>query len=118
MYNWSIPSTLKAYIDQILRVNETFKPDRANIQHPYVGLLEDKVLFLLLSRGSQGYEKGEYNERINFQSTYLKMVFNVIGISNIHVISVNGTSLDPENLKISMDTAQQNIRALIDTELV
>jgi FMN-dependent NADH-azoreductase len=117
MYNWSIPSTLKAYIDQILRVNETFKLDRANMQHPYVGLLENKTLFLLLSRGEQGYDKGEYNEYLDFQSTYLKAVFNIIGISKIHIITINGASWGPENYKRSIDLSHQNIKDLIELEL-
>ncbi|MES2426963.1 MAG: NAD(P)H-dependent oxidoreductase [Bacteroidota bacterium] len=117
MYNWSIPSTLKAYIDQILRVNETFKLDRTNMQHPYVGLLENKTLFLLLSRGEQGYDKGEYNEYLDFQSTYLKAVFNIIGISKIHIITINGASWGPENYKRSIDLSHQNIKDLIELEL-
>jgi FMN-dependent NADH-azoreductase len=117
MYNWSIPSVLKAYIDQILRIHETWKPNPANSLHPYTGLLENKTLFLLLSRGAQGYENGEYNAHMNFQSTYLKTVFNIIGISNIHVIAVSGTSLDAEQLKKSTVTAHQQIKDLIESEL-
>jgi FMN-dependent NADH-azoreductase len=118
MYNWSVPSSLKAYIDQILRVNETWKFNPTNMQNPYIGLLENKTLFLLLSRGAQGYEKGEYNEHMNFQSTYLKTVFNIIGISNIHVIAINGASFDPEKFKKSIDVSHQNIKDLIEMELV
>jgi FMN-dependent NADH-azoreductase len=118
MYNWSIPSALKAYIDQVLRVNETWKFNPANMQNPYIGLLENKTLFLLLSRGAQGYEKGEYNEHMNFQSNYLKTVFNIIGISNIHVIAINGESFAPEDFKKSIDTSHQNIKDLIEMELV
>jgi FMN-dependent NADH-azoreductase len=117
MYNWSIPSTLKAYIDQILRVNETFSIDRTNIQNPYIGLLTHKTVVLMLSRGEQGYEKGEYNESMNFQSTYLKTVFTIIGISHVHVIAINGVSSDPDTLKKSVDTAHQTIRDLIEVEL-
>ncbi|WP_295721553.1 NAD(P)H-dependent oxidoreductase [Mucilaginibacter sp.] len=117
MYNWSIPSALKAYIDQVLRVNETWKFNPANMQNPYIGLLENKTLFLLLSRGAQGYEKGEYNEHMNFQSNYLKTVFNIIGISNIHVIAINGESFAPEDFKKSIDTSHQNIKDLIEMEL-
>ncbi|MDB5129592.1 NAD(P)H-dependent oxidoreductase [Mucilaginibacter sp.] len=117
MYNWSIPSSLKAYIDQILRVNETWKFNPTNMQNPYIGLLENKTLFLLLSRGAQGYEKGEYNEHMNFQSNYLKTVFNIIGISNIHVIAVNGQSYDPEEFKRSVDTSHQDVRNLVELEL-
>jgi len=118
MYNWSIPSALKAYIDQIVRVNETFTFNRADMQNPYTGLLENKTLFLLLSRGEPGYEKGDYNEHMDFQSTYLKTVFNIIGISNIHVITVSGLSYGPEKLKRSIDTSHQDIRDLIERQLV
>ena len=114
MYNWSIPSSLKAYIDQVLRVNETFRVDRTNTQNPYVGLLENKTLFLLLSRGDEGYEKGEYNEHMNFQSPYLKTVFNVMGISNVHVFTTNGKPSDAELLKKKLDACMD----LVEMELV
>ncbi|HMI02366.1 MAG TPA: NAD(P)H-dependent oxidoreductase, partial [Pedobacter sp.] len=112
MYNWSVPSALKAYIDQVLRVNKTFEINRANVRHPYVGMLKNKTLFLLLSRGDEGYEKGEYNEHMDFQTNYLKTVFGVMGISNVHVVAINGRSSD------FAEAAHQNLRALIEQELV
>lgn len=118
MYNWSIPSTLKAYIDQILRVNETWKINPDDKQNPYIGLLENKTLFLFLTRGAQGYEKGEYNEHMNFQSNYLKTVFNIIGITNIHVIAINGASFDGEKFRESIETSHQKIKELIGMELL
>jgi FMN-dependent NADH-azoreductase len=118
MYNWSIPSTLKAYIDQIMRVNETWKLNPANPLNPYVGLLQNKTLVLLLSRGSQGYEKGGYNEHMNFQSTYLKTVFGIIGISDVHVITIDGESSDRDRLKEVMAQSYERVRGLIEMELV
>ncbi|PIF34167.1 FMN-dependent NADH-azoreductase [Flavobacterium sp. 9] len=117
MYNWSIPSSLKAYIDQVLRVNETWKLNPENMQNPYIGLLQNKTVFLLLSRGAQGYEKGEYNEHMNFQSNYLKTVFNIIGITNIHTVAVNGESFDPEKYQESINNSHQAIRDFIEKEL-
>ncbi|WP_264537434.1 FMN-dependent NADH-azoreductase [Flavobacterium sp. N1736] len=117
MYNWSIPSALKAYIDQVLRVNETWKLNPDNVENPYIGLLENKTVFLLLSRGSNGYEKGEFNEHMNFQSNYLKTVLNMMGIHNIHIVAVNGSSLDQEILKQTTENAHQKIKFLIDSEL-
>jgi FMN-dependent NADH-azoreductase len=118
MYNWSIPSVLKAYIDQVVRVNETFTFNRADMQDPYTGMLENKTLFLLLSRGEPGYEKGDYNEHLNFQSTYLKTVFNMMGVTNIHMIAINGLSYGPEKLKKSIDLSHEELRGLIERELV
>ncbi|MDR6763734.1 FMN-dependent NADH-azoreductase [Flavobacterium sp. 2755] len=116
MYNWSIPSSLKAYIDQVLRLNETFKINPSNPENPYVGLLENKTLFLLLSRGSQGYEKGEPNAHMNFQTDYLKTIFNMMGITNIHVIAVNGSSLDAAILKQTIENSHQSIKSILDKE--
>ena len=118
MYNWSIPSTVKAYIDQVLRVNETWRINPANPLNPYVGLLHNKTLILLLSRGSQGYEKGGYNEHMNFQSTYLKTVFGIIGISDVHVISIDGESSDRDRLREVITQSYERVRELIEMELV
>lgn len=118
MYNWSIPSALKAYIDQVVRVNKTFEFNKDDMKNPYIGLLKGKTVFLLLSRGAQGYEKGDHNEHLNFQSTYLKTVFNIIGVSDIHVVTVNGVSYAPEQLKTTVETSHQALKNLIDRELV
>jgi len=118
MYNWSIPSALKAYIDQILRINVTWKIDPSNIQNPYVGLLKNKTLYLMLSRGAQGYEKGEYNAHMNFQNDYLKTVFNVMGIYDIHVVAINGESFDPGKFEQSIKDSHQKVKELIELQLV
>jgi FMN-dependent NADH-azoreductase len=114
MYNWSVPSVLKAYIDQVVRVNETWKLNPGNYENPYIGLLENKTVILLLSRGSQGYEKGQAIEHMNFQSNYLKTVFNVMGIQDIHLVTAEGTTLDPETFKQTLETSHQNIKSLVD----
>jgi FMN-dependent NADH-azoreductase len=75
-------------------------------------MLENKTLFLLLSRGDEGYAKGDYNEHMDFQSPYLKSVFNIIGISNIHIVAINGRSSD------AIDASYQNLRMLIEQEVV
>lgn len=115
MYNWSIPSPLKAYIDQIMRINETWRPNKTDPQNPYIGLLKGKTLVLLLARGSSGYEAGEYNHHMNFQSTYLKMIFNIMGITDIHVISINGASMPSDALQVSIDTAKTDIEEFINS---
>lgn len=118
MYNWSIPSSLKAYIDQVVRVNETWKYNPDNLQNPYIGLLKNKSVVLLLTRGSQGYEKGGYNEHIDFQTNYLKRVFNVIGISDIHVVNIDGEANNQEEYNVNINRAHQKTIALIDTKLL
>lgn len=118
MYNWSVPSALKAYIDQVVRVNETWKLNPGNYENPYIGLLENKTVYLLVSRGAQGYEKGGYNEHMNYQTNYLKTVFNVMGIHNIHLVAIDGATLDPENLKQTIENSHQKVKSLVEKELL
>ena len=118
MYNWSVPSVLKAYIDQVLRVNETWEVNREDQKNPYIGLLKNKSLYLLLSRGAQGYEKGGYNEHMNFQSDYLKTVFNIIGITDIEEVSVNGEAFGSEEFELASKNSNARIKELIKTQLL
>jgi FMN-dependent NADH-azoreductase len=96
MYNWSIPSVLKAYLDQVIRANETVKMRPDDPTNPYRGLLKDKKVYLLFSRGNAGYEKDEYYAHMNFQTTYLKTVFKIMGLTDIQEIALNGSAFDPE----------------------
>ena len=96
MYNWSIPSGLKAYIDQVMRIYETwrFKSDKPS--ENYVGLLKNKKLFVLSSRGSSGYQEGEINAHTNFQTTYLKFIFSIMGVEDTEIISLDNEEFGGE----------------------
>ncbi len=96
MYNWSIPSGLKSYIDQIMRINETWKFRSGKPDGDYVGLLQDKKMFILSSRGDTGYGENEKNEHMNFQTTYLKFVFGIMGITDISIISLDNEEFGGE----------------------
>ncbi|UIR54663.1 NAD(P)H-dependent oxidoreductase [Sphingobacterium sp. SRCM116780] len=89
MYNWSIPSGLKSYIDQVMRINETWKFRSGEPDGDYVGLLSHKKLFILSSRGDSGYGLGEPNAHMNFQTTYLKTIFTIMGVKDIEIISLD-----------------------------
>ena len=105
MYNWSIPSGLKAYIDQIMRINETWKFRSGKPDGDYVGLLKNKKMFILSSRGDTGYGLKEKNEKMNFQTTYLKFVFGMMGIENINIISLDNEEFGGE----IFEKAKQNV---------
>nr|WP_297788693.1 NAD(P)H-dependent oxidoreductase [uncultured Allomuricauda sp.] len=96
MYNWSIPSGLKAYIDQLMRINETWKFRSGKPDGDYVGMLENKKMFILSSRGDTGYGENEKNEHMNFQTTYLKFVFGIMGIRDISIISLDNEEFGGE----------------------
>ncbi|MEH6306299.1 NAD(P)H-dependent oxidoreductase [Olivibacter sp. CPCC 100613] len=110
MYNWSVPSVLKAYIDQVLRVNETILITKDNPENPYTGLLKNKQVYLLMVRGNKGYAPGEFYEHMDFQTNYLKTVFRIMGIEDIKYTALNGVGLgqDPS------ETAAEKVRQLIN----
>ncbi len=95
MYNFSIPSTLKAYIDQVVRVNRTFTPS-------YEGLATGKKMFILCARGGGGYGSGEQMEAANFQDPYFKAIFGFIGISDITFVHDEKTLSGGSELEASL----------------
>lgn len=113
MYNWSIPSALKAYIDQVLRVNETILINKEDPANPYIGLLEGKKVFLLLARGNAGYGPGEYFAHMNFQTNYLITVFRVMGITDVEEVLLNGSVVNESGIGAALEVARQQITELI-----
>lgn len=107
MYNWSVPSALKAYIDQILRVNETVLVSGDDIKNPYTGLLKNKSAYLLMVRGNLGYDPGEFYEHMDFQTKYLKTVFSILGINDVKHVSVNGVALKENTLALAREKVEQ-----------
>jgi len=112
MYNWSISSGLKAYIDQVMRINETWKFRSGEPDGDYVGLLMDKKLFSLSSRGDSGYDEGEINAHMNFQTTYLKTIFNIMGVQDVEIISLNNEEYGRERFAKSQQEIYNRIEKL------
>ena len=96
MYNWGVPSTLKAYIDQVIRYQKTLAIDPNKPEDPYVGLLHNKKAYLLLVRGGGGYDEGEFNSHMEYQQSYLTTVLNTIGIDEVETITMNLSAMGPE----------------------
>lgn len=72
----------------------------------------------MLARGMGAYEPGEANAHMNFQSSYLKTVFNMMGIKNIHIVAIDNAVQEGEQLTKNISLAEQRIEELIKTELV
>lgn len=112
MYNWSIPSGLKSYIDQLMRINETWKFRSGKPDGDYVGLLHDKKMFILSSRGDTGYGENEKNEHMNFQTTYLKFVFGIMGIKDTTIISLDNEEFGGDIFENSKRKIYQEIEQI------
>src|SRR5437660_6754657 len=81
MYNFSISSSLKAWIDQIVRVGKTVGYGPNGPQ----GLLAKKKVVVITSRGG-AYEKGTAREAFDFQEPYLRHILGFIGLTDVTFI--------------------------------
>ncbi|MDN3694185.1 NAD(P)H-dependent oxidoreductase [Chryseobacterium tructae] len=112
MYNWSIPGGLKAYIDQVMRINETWKFRSGIPDGDYVGLLENKKAFILSSRGDTGYGENEKNGHINFQTTYLKHILGIMGVTDTTVFSLDNEEFGGEIFENSKNEIFNTIHSI------
>lgn len=98
MYNFTISATLKAYIDSIVRIGRTFY---INENGEMKGLLKDKKLLVITSRGAMFYGKGENLEQFDFQNRYLKALFSFLGISETTFVNTEAQDFGTEELKMT-----------------
>lgn len=87
MYNFSIPSSLKAWVDHIARAGITFRYTENGVE----GLIKNKKVFLAIATGGI-YSDGPMKE-FDFTEKYLKTVLGFIGITDITTFRVEGTSM-------------------------
>jgi FMN-dependent NADH-azoreductase len=92
MYNFSVPSQLKAWIDRILVAGKTFKYGAQGVE----GLAGTKRVIVAISRGGY-YGPGTPMAALEHLETYLRSVFGFIGIDNPEFISADGIQVGPEH---------------------
>ncbi len=108
MYNFSIPSALKAYIDQIVRIGHTFGYEP---QKGFFGLLKNKKAYVITATGAV-FSDGSLSA-VNFLEPYLRAVLGLIGITDIEFIAVEGTTMDQKAMQGSKEKARNKIDHLI-----
>ena len=99
LYNFGVPSTLKAYFDQLARAGVTFKYTETGP----VGLLADKPVHFIAARG--GFHVGKATDS---QTAFLNSFFNFLGINSIHYIYAEGLSISDTKDK-SLTEARREI---------
>jgi FMN-dependent NADH-azoreductase len=90
MNNFTVPSVLKAWIDQILRVGRTMKSTPAG----KVGMLEDRPVFVGIASG--GVFAGERANQPDFLTPYLTAVLACIGFKTVHYLPLQATAFIDE----------------------
>lgn len=101
IYNFSVPAALKAWIDLVCRVGETFQYGEAGPE----GLLDVDHAYIITSAGGTAV-----GSEIDFNSRYLQQICRFIGVKESHIIDVSGSKRDPDTL---IDVAKKQIDTLI-----
>jgi len=101
MYNFGIPSQLKAWIDRIVVKDKTFRYTQTGPE----GLVKGKRVFVAVSRGSF-YAPGSPAE---FAESYLKHVLGFIGISDVTFVRAEGLGISAEQRTKSLNMALATI---------
>lgn len=99
MNNFSVPSTLKAWIDHIVRIRRTFR----STQQGKVGLLRDRPLIVVSAHG--GYVT-QPPAQPDFLTDYLRTVFATIGIRSTAFLRLEGMGRGPDAASRALDQAQ------------
>ncbi|QNR98802.1 NAD(P)H-dependent oxidoreductase [Stenotrophomonas sp. 169] len=100
MYNFSIPSTLKAWIDRVAVAGKTFKYTEAGP----VGLAGGKRVIIVSSRG------GIYTDSpADFQEPLLRQVFAFMGINDVEFVRAEGIAYSPKHREEAIAAALANL---------
>ncbi len=103
MYNFAIPSTLKAWLDHVLRAGVTFKYGEQGPE----GLLQGKRAFVLTARG------GVYaGSSLDHQEPYLRQALGFIGIEDVQFIHAEGLNMGGEFHQQGLAKAQAQLAAV------
>lgn len=105
MYNFSLPATVKAWVDAITQAGETFKMTETG----YVGLCEGKQALVLMTTG--GDFSIEPSKSMNFATPLIGAELGFIGIPTEH-ISAFGLQQYPDKLDLILKKAEQQIQAV------
>ncbi|WP_267225960.1 FMN-dependent NADH-azoreductase [Dyella silvae] len=116
MYNFGMPSTLKAWIDNIVRVGRTFGFDRSRTGEPYWPMLagQGKRLVLLSSRGDYGYEPGERLGLRNHVEGGVTVPLDYIGIDQVDRVAIEYDEFSDKRLHASIAAAEAEVDALVE----
>jgi FMN-dependent NADH-azoreductase len=102
MYNFGIPSQLKAWIDRLAVAGKTF----AYTPQGPKGLVGGKTIIVASSRGGY-YGAGTPLAAIDHQENYLRSTFGFLGITDIRFVRAEGVNVSPETKQQAIAAAEQ-----------
>ncbi|GGC13368.1 FMN-dependent NADH-azoreductase [Oxalicibacterium flavum] len=103
MHNFTVPATLKLWIDHVIRIHRTFHATPEG----KIGLLKDRPTFVLVSSG--GFHAGEHARQADFLTPYLRYALASIGIRDVHFFPLQGLVFGPQAVATALDDARRQL---------
>lgn len=106
LYNFSIPSQLKAWIDRLAQPGRTFKYTEKGPQ----GLATGKTVIVVSTRGGM-YSTSEAGQAAEHQESYLKVIFGFFGITDVRFVRAEGLAMGEAARAAALEAARASIPA-------
>ncbi len=113
MHNYTVPAVLKAWIDQVVRIRRTF----ASTPTGKVGTLKDRPVFIVVASGGwfTGPSPAGTPAQPDFLTPYLRAVLTTIGLTTIHVLTLEGVTRGSDALAAAWTNAMQSLERILPT---
>ena len=114
MYNYGMPSTLKAWVDQVVRIGRTFSFDLARGDEPIEPIQTGKSLVVMTASGEGGLGPSGPNASLNHLDGHLAAALRLIGISYRHTVRIEYQEFADERHERSTREALASMPQVID----
>lgn len=112
MYNYGMPATLKAWFDQVVRVNKTFTFDLSRGDFPLEPILSEKTLVLITSSGEFGFSEGGIRQEMNHLGPHIKVLSKYLGVETCYEIGSEYQEFNDNRHQKSYANALKDIHLL------
>lgn len=112
MYNYGMPAQLKAWFDQIVRVNKTFDFDLSRGDFPLQPMLSGKKLIIVTSSGEFGFEKGGLREVSGHLAPHLRTLSKYLGADTMYEIASEYQEFGDDRHRLSVANATNRAEKL------
>jgi len=111
LYNFSIPTQLKAWIDRLAQPGRTFKyGDKGP-----VGLAGGKTVIVVSTRGGM-YSTSDVGQAMEHQESYLKVVFGFFGVTDVRFVRAEGLAMGDAPKAAAIEAARVQIDAAVEDD--
>lgn len=107
MYNFSLPSQLKAWLDRVAVAGKTFRYTESGVE----GLAGGKRVIIASTRGGL-YSEGAPAAFLDHQETYLRGFFGFLGIADVTFVRAEGLALGPDTRLAAINAAVAEVEKL------